>query len=44
LESRFVEIAITGGCGFIGSHLARRGIREGWEILIFDDFSRFGPG
>lgn len=38
-----MKVAITGGCGFIGSHLARRGIEKGWEVLIFDDFSRFGP-
>lgn len=38
-----MKVAITGGCGFIGSHLARRGIGKGWEVMIFDDFSRFGP-
>ncbi len=38
-----MKVAITGGCGFIGSHLARRGVGRGWEVVIFDDFSRFGP-
>ncbi len=38
-----MKVAITGGCGFIGSHLARRGIEEGWEVIVFDNFSRFTP-
>jgi UDP-glucose 4-epimerase len=38
-----VKVAITGGCGFIGSYLARRGIERGWEITVFDNFSRFSP-
>jgi UDP-glucose 4-epimerase len=31
---------ITGGCGFIGSHLARRLVDEGWAVDLVDDFSR----
>jgi UDP-glucose 4-epimerase len=38
-----MNVTITGGCGFIGSHLARRGIERGWKITIFDNFSRFSP-
>ncbi|MHA1506959.1 MAG: GDP-mannose 4,6-dehydratase [Candidatus Asgardarchaeia archaeon] len=30
---------ITGGCGFIGSHLADRLVREGYEVLIVDNLS-----
>jgi UDP-glucose 4-epimerase len=30
---------ITGGAGFIGSHLAERLIAEGWEVWILDDLS-----
>src|SRR5262245_64131073 len=33
---------ITGGAGFIGSSAAKRLIRDGHGVVIFDDFSRRG--
>lgn len=30
---------ITGGAGFIGSHLAERLIKEGWSVLVVDNLS-----
>jgi len=30
---------ITGGAGFIGSHLAERLLADGWEVWILDDLS-----
>lgn len=33
------RILITGGAGFIGSHLARRALRLGYRVWIIDDFS-----
>jgi UDP-glucose 4-epimerase len=32
-------VLVTGGAGFIGSHVAERFARDGWEIRIFDDLS-----
>jgi UDP-glucose 4-epimerase len=34
-----MKILITGGAGFIGSHLAERCLREGWRVAIIDDLS-----
>ena len=34
-----MKIIVTGGAGFIGSHLTHRLISEGHQVMILDDFS-----
>jgi len=34
-----MNVLITGGAGFIGSHLAERCLAEGWRVSILDDLS-----
>jgi UDP-glucose 4-epimerase len=34
-----MRVLITGGAGFIGSHLAERLLREGHEVFVYDDLS-----
>lgn len=33
------RIVITGGAGFIGSHLAEEMVRQGYQVVIFDNLS-----
>ncbi len=37
-----MKLLITGGCGFLGSNLAAYGIRERYDITIFDNLTRIG--
>lgn len=34
-----MNVLITGGAGFIGSHLAERCLQEGWTVSVIDDLS-----
>ncbi|HXE57182.1 MAG TPA: NAD-dependent epimerase/dehydratase family protein [Gemmatimonadales bacterium] len=34
------RVLVTGGAGFIGSHLAAEYLRNGWEVTVLDDLSR----
>ena len=34
-----MNVLITGGAGFIGSHLAERCLAEGWHVAILDNLS-----
>lgn len=34
-----MKILITGGAGFIGSHLAERFLADGWDVVVLDNLS-----
>src|SRR6476620_5806751 len=33
------KILVTGGAGFIGSHVADRFVAEGWDVTVVDDLA-----
>ena len=37
-----MKLLVVGGCGFLGSNLASHGIKEGWDVTVFDNLSRLG--
>jgi CDP-paratose 2-epimerase len=37
-----MKYLITGGCGFIGSHLSAEVLKRGEELFVFDNLFRFG--
>lgn len=34
------RVLVTGGAGFIGSHIAEEYLSEGWDVVVLDDLSR----
>ena len=37
-KDTFLRILVTGGCGFLGSHLCRRLVAEGHDVVAVDNF------
>jgi UDP-glucose 4-epimerase len=38
-NSQPIRVVITGGAGFIGSHIADECVKRGWQVTILDDLS-----
>jgi UDP-glucose 4-epimerase len=38
------RVLVTGGAGFIGSHIAETYLAAGWEVVVLDDLSRGHAG
>ena len=43
-ETDIMRILITGGAGFIGSHLIRRFLKEGHEVICIDNLATGNMG
>lgn len=35
----FMKVLVTGGAGFIGSHVAEALVAQGWEVAVLDNFA-----
>jgi UDP-glucose 4-epimerase len=44
MHSMSGRVLVTGGAGFIGSHIAEAYLRQGWEVVVLDDLSRGHEG
>ncbi len=36
-----MKVIVTGGCGFLGSHICELFRKEGWEVIAFDNMTKF---
>jgi len=36
-----VRILVTGGCGFLGSHICEHYIKKGWEVIAYDNLTKY---
>jgi len=35
-----VKVLVTGGCGFLGSHVCELFKKKGWEVVVYDNLSK----
>ena len=37
---RELRVLVTGGCGFLGSHVCETFLRRGWEVVSYDNMTK----
>ncbi|HMY45814.1 MAG TPA: NAD-dependent epimerase/dehydratase family protein, partial [Leptospiraceae bacterium] len=36
-----MKVLVTGGCGFLGSHVCELFRKEGWEVVSYDSMTKY---
>ena len=36
-----MKVLVTGGCGFLGSHICEHYIKKGWQVVAYDNLTKF---
>lgn len=36
-----MKVLVTGGCGFLGSHICEHYIKKGWDVIAYDNLTKF---
>src|SRR5688500_13066650 len=36
-----MKIVVTGGCGFLGSHICEQFRRKGWDVVAYDNLTQY---
>ena len=36
-----MKVLVTGGCGFLGSHICEHYIKKGWEVIAYDNLTKY---
>lgn len=39
-----MKVLVTGGCGFLGSHVCENFRKEGWEVVAYDNMTKYELG
>lgn len=39
-----MKVLVTGGCGFLGSHVCEKFRNEGWEVISYDNMTKYELG
>jgi len=36
-----LKVLVTGGCGFLGSHICEMYVKKGWEVIAYDNLTKY---
>ena len=36
-----MKVLVTGGCGFLGSHVCESFVKKGWGVVSYDSMTKY---